>query len=423
MTLNSFDAWAGFSDEAIALAQAQGLLQDPELEQQLVAAQVALEDAEANDPEPLQRAIEINQALTVRFPQFFLPFFNLGTIYHSQERYQESLDAYIEALSRHPKHLDSLRNKALVLLKLDRLEEAGITYEQWRSLNPEEKIAIQDETGKFGTIEIFDDRETRSLWIDNQRQGMFYLQPTADEWEPTCRFGPGPVSSSFFTTGFLLVASLKPNGFGLVLGLGCGAGIVMSLACFPNLHLTVVEIDPAIVRMCRTFFPLVQHYIEAGRLEIVQADAQDFLRSTDRRFDFLQCDVYDGRWQLAPQFTSIEAIELMAGWCAPLLFINIMGQLNQPHLHQVLSRFDAAGKPIRMLYPLLNIKQAYKIPMNWLAFTEVAMLPDDFVPFPGLTGVGVEALDRQLNALRENAVSRETLRFYLDILNLQHLSD
>jgi len=393
------------ANEAIARAEAEGLLLDPELEEQLVVADIAVHQGKP------ETAIALYQSLTVRFPQSFLPFSQMATILSRQQRYQESLAACEAALKRNPTHLETIGTKAFVLFQLDRLQEAGKTYEQWRRLHPDGTVILEEEVGKFGLIQIIDDSQTRSLWIDEQRQGLLYKQPGADEWEPTCRSGPGPISSSFFAAGFLLVGCLKPQGSGLVLGLGCAAGIVMSLACFPHLHLTVVEVDPTMVRMCLTFFPLVQHYLDAGRLEIVTADAQDFLLTNDRHFDFLQCDAYDGRSQLPDWFTSIAGVERMAA-TAPLLSLNIMGQLNRPHLHQVLSRFDAVGRPIQMLYPGLEIHQAETIPTNWLALTEAAIVPDDFVPFARLSGVGIERLKHNLAMLNQNAMSREQVRSY-----------
>ncbi|NER35339.1 MAG: tetratricopeptide repeat protein [Oscillatoria sp. SIO1A7] len=407
--LNNLMAGAGSTvpeaGEAIAEAEARGILPDPFLQEQLVAAKVALHQGR------LDAATTINQSLTVLFPQFFLPFYNLGTIYSRQERYRESLEAYDEAIKRNPEHLESLANKAYLLFQLHRFREAGTTYELWRSLNREGTVVMAEEAGRFGTIKIIDDSETRSLWIEAQLQGRVYKQPGANEWESASRSGPGPISNNFFAAGFLLVGCLQPEASGLVLGLGCGAGIAMSLACFPNLHLTVVEVDPTILRLCLTFFPMVQHYIDAGRLEIVQAEAEEFLRENDRSFDFLQCDVYEGRSQLPPLFASKEAIQRLTA-TAPLIFANIIAQLNEPHLHRVLAAFDAAGKPFRMLYPSKDIASAEATPINWLALTQEATISADFVPFAGQTGVEVETVRRNFATLQKNAVSRETVSSY-----------
>ena len=63
------------AEKAIARAIAENPLPDPFLEERLIAANVALHHGK------LEEAAAINQALTLHYPQFFLPFHNLGIIY------------------------------------------------------------------------------------------------------------------------------------------------------------------------------------------------------------------------------------------------------------------------------------------------------------------------------------------------------
>lgn len=76
------------------------------------------------------------------------------------------------------------------------------------------------------------------------------------------------------------------------LGLGTGA---LTKACYrgyPESQVTAVELNPAVIDVCRSMFKLPE---EDERLSILSMDAQDFV--TDRRYhrkiDVLQIDLYD----------------------------------------------------------------------------------------------------------------------------------
>ncbi|NER34438.1 MAG: hypothetical protein F6J93_10505 [Oscillatoria sp. SIO1A7] len=414
--LHQLDSAVPRAEEAIALARDNGILPDPFLEEQFLASKIAIHQGK------LDAAAAINWQIADRLPQSFLPFYSLGFIYGRQERYLDSLEAYEEALKRNPKHSESLANKAAMLMRLSRLREAGIAYEQWRAMNPEETVVLAVEEGMFGTVKVTDTAEFRTLWIGNQSQGTVCKKPAANECEPTCRPGPGFLPNSFFAIGFLLVGCKLPHSSGLVLGLGCGAGIVMSLACFPQTRLTVVEIDPVVIRLCLTFFPLVQHYIDAGRLEIVEADAEAFLASNRKQFDFIQLDMYQGNNEFSPQYGSVEFVKLMKT-SAPLLFANIIGKLDEPHLHRVLAAFDEAGDPIHSLYPSLPIDEKETTYKNWLGLNHDVVIPADFIPFADLSPDRVEpdkleGVRGNFAALRKNAVSRSQVLSYVDKFNL-----
>ncbi|NEO78757.1 tetratricopeptide repeat protein [Moorena sp. SIO4G3] len=254
------------------------LFPDPYLETGLAVAKAAIYQGK------LDWAIEINRSLTLQFPQQFLPFYNLGVIYAQQQQYSDSLQAYKAALNLNPNHLESLTNKALVLRKLSRFKEAGEAYDKWCKLNGNKTVILAEAEGMFGTIRVLDESGERLLYVDEELQGINNKQPSAQEWEGSCRSGPGPVSNNFFVAGFLLMGCQIPNGSGLVIGLGCGAGAISLLANFPQMQLTIVEIDPVMIELCLTFFPLVQYYIDMGRLKIVEADVKSFITSTLQPF-------------------------------------------------------------------------------------------------------------------------------------------
>ncbi|MBD2125163.1 protein arginine N-methyltransferase [Microcoleus sp. ZQ-A2] len=399
------------ANEAIAQAAEKDLLLDAFLEEQLVASTVAIHQGK------LEAAIEINRDLNARFPDFFLPFYNLGVIYTKQQRYSESLEAYEAALRLNPEHSESLVNKALVQMHLSQLQEAGATYEQWRSMNSEGTAVLATAEGMFGKVTVFDTPEIRALCINEQMQGAFDKQPAANEYEPHCRPGPGPLSSLYYTAGFLLVGCHMPRASGLVIGLGCGSGLIMGLACFPEMRLTVVEIDPTVIRLCLTFFPLVQHYINAGRLQIIESDGAAFLQSNEQRFDFINFDVYTGEGEFPTKLRTVEFIKRIKA-SASLLFINIIGSLSEPYLHRVLATFDAAGQPIHTLYHCLPLEGNETNPMNWLAFTQALTVPDDFIPFADLTGEQIETVRHNFSSVRQNGISPARVRTYIEQIGL-----
>ncbi len=76
------------------------------------------------------------------------------------------------------------------------------------------------------------------------------------------------------------------------LGLGTGA---LTKACrhwYPHAQVTAVELNPAVIDICRSMFRLPQ---EDDRLAVLAMDAMDFVtdRRHHRKIDVLQIDLYD----------------------------------------------------------------------------------------------------------------------------------
>ncbi len=73
----------------------------------------------------------------------------------------------------------------------------------------------------------------------------------------------------------------------LLLGLGGGAMLRFLAGFFPDCAVTVVEHDPAVVRLARRHFH-IDRPVELG-------DAVDFVHDSDERFDAILVDIYGGR--------------------------------------------------------------------------------------------------------------------------------
>jgi spermidine synthase len=75
----------------------------------------------------------------------------------------------------------------------------------------------------------------------------------------------------------------------LMLGLGGGTGARILRALRPAARITAVEIDGGMIALARKYMGL-----DALRLEVIEADAFYFLRTTQRRFDVVLDDLYLG---------------------------------------------------------------------------------------------------------------------------------
>ncbi len=94
----------------------------------------------------------------------------------------------------------------------------------------------------------------------------------------------------------------------LVLGLGGGSAARVVRALAPNAVITGVEYDADVVAAARKHFALDELHIE-----VIVADARDFLRSEKRSFDFIIDDIFIGtaadvrkpEWMLEAQSSSV----------------------------------------------------------------------------------------------------------------------
>ncbi len=78
------------------------------------------------------------------------------------------------------------------------------------------------------------------------------------------------------------------------------------------MHVTVVEIDPAMTKIAREHFFLDRaEEMANGRLEIIHADGWEWLRTSDRRFDVIINDAFRGNKPLGSLGTEAGA-ELVA---------------------------------------------------------------------------------------------------------------
>jgi len=116
--------------------------------------------------------------------------------------------------------------------------------------------------------------------------------------------------------------ALNPDGKNCLV-IGLGAGVVPAWYQAQGVHTEVVDIDPAVVDLARSYFglnPAIPVHIE---------DARYFLINASQRYDYLILDVFNG--DTTPgHLLSIEAMRLAKQRLAPngVLAVNLVGSVN-----------------------------------------------------------------------------------------------
>lgn len=234
--------------------------------------------------------------------------------------------------------------------------------------------------GKFGTIEVRDEAQRRTLYLQNQPQGASYLRPSAQVVNPGFPPGePGPVSSAAYALGWLVGAVHNPCASVLMIGLGSGAGAVQLLYNFPDVDVTVVEIDPVMVQMAIDHYPLITYYMDLGRLNIVIEDANDYLRGKLDQWDYGCADAFTGKSATVDSF-----LPRMCRRCDEV-YINIIDRLAGPSMESVINQLGEGGREVAEVFKAVRPEYygAFSAQSNWIATTQEPDFPAlaSFAPF------------------------------------------
>lgn len=237
--------------------------------------------------------------------------------------------------------------------------------------------------GKFGTVTVSDGLISRSLKINSEVQGEAYHHPSLHDvmpWIEGSERAPGPVSKSTYQLGWLLAGVVNPQLTGLMIGLGSGAGASSLLYNFPGADLTIIEIDPVIIECALEGFPILQEFINQGRLEIRCMDAND-LDSTDK-YDVGFIDAYTGTQCLETSF-----LPCVSKVCKDL-YLNYIGTPGDDALDEldnyvgIKSIYGATSVPVR--------QHIDSIIANWICTTDQPSTDSlaEFVPYAKAPEVG-----------------------------------
>jgi spermidine synthase len=109
------------------------------------------------------------------------------------------------------------------------------------------------------------------------------------------------------------------------LGLGTSALTKFCYRQFPEARVTAVELNPAVITICRSMFKLPE---DDARLQVLEMDAQDFVddQKNHASIDVLQIDLYDATAK-GPVLESVEFYQACAECLTPngMITVNLFG--------------------------------------------------------------------------------------------------
>lgn len=134
----------------------------------------------------------------------------------------------------------------------------------------------------------------------------------------------------------------------LVLGMGGGSVVESIRRDFDSdAELTLVEIDPVMIRIAREEFDLEQY----GRINIIQADAADYVRTSIGKFEVLIVDLFI-QDQIPDIFTEEPFLSRLPQLLAPegkLIFNTMRGSLSPETKEFMLEVLHDQGMEMRTL--------------------------------------------------------------------------
>lgn len=220
--------------------------------------------------------------------------------------------------------------------------------------------------GMFGPVRVLDTHDVdglpvRILEVDGSWQSATYLD---DGW---CE-----LAFPYHRLYDDVLVAAHATGNVLMLGGGACAYPKYAIAHHPEATVDVVEVDPLMLELARRHFFLDRleeryHAQAKGRLRLHQADALDFLRTTDQRYDAILNDCFQAEEPLA-SLSSPEALDLVRTRLLPhgLYLINVVSALEGP-----------GSAPLAGLLPLLG--ERFKMVLVLPCGADEAALPDNNV--------------------------------------------
>lgn len=157
----------------------------------------------------------------------------------------------------------------------------------------------------------------------------------------------------------------------LVLGMGAGTSVKQYLHFFPEANIEAVEIDPEIIRIAKDkrYFGVE----EGPRLKMFAADARPFLSRTEKKYDVIEVDMFQGGPYVPFYVTSKEFFESVAEHLQPngVMMMNVLSLSdNWTLLCSIEKTIKAASFPTVLTarvgrssnYLLIGLKQNVNVP-------------------------------------------------------------
>jgi spermidine synthase len=219
------------------------------------------------------------------------------------------------------------------------------------------KVVYKKDT-RYHHLLVVDDATTRYLRFDNSFQSAMYLRD--------------PVKTRYaYTDYFQLGLAYAPRAKSvLFVGLGGGSAPKRFAHDFPRLDLQVVELDPDVVAVARTYFAL------PASIPVDVEDGRRWLERHHRRFDVIAIDAY---YSDAVPFhlTTQEFVRLVQTRLNPggVVVVNVIGSLRGPGSQFLRSVY----RTYRTVFPTVALHPVYtgKADRDPTAIRNVALVATD----------------------------------------------
>jgi len=381
---------------ALREARARGYLLSDDLIETGTAVRIALRAGET------ERAFSLARGIAEREPDVPETWFQLAVMYRHTDRYDEASSALDHLLDLVPALAEGWQLRAEIAAVTGRMDAASSARRHYRTLATGADTEDTQVIARDGPVTIAQDRFMRRLSIGDQVQSGCLLDPNSG--------APTPLPASSFTAFWLVPAARHPRGHFLMLGLGSGIGAAMLCAAYPEARVTIVDSDPVVIAMARTWFPPVTEMVERDRIRIIAADAVRYLTETDHRFDAVLVDLYRDNPEMPVADEAERFAGAVTGLCANV-WLNLIGRVGDTYPTRLLSAFGRAGHPIRFMTagvgPVIRATKA----VNWLTTTERVTSIDTTLPEPlARLGTLAEPIRAHLRCLARYIADADELR-------------
>jgi spermidine synthase len=163
--------------------------------------------------------------------------------------------------------------------------------------SPETRVILERQKSQFGLVSVYDVGDKRYISIGEQEQSGVNLKDKR-EWVYTYTY---LLSLGILTADPQLES--RP-AHALIIGLGGGSFADFLAEVYPRWNVDVVEIDPAVIRLAKKYFPI------NGRVKIIQDDGRAYLKKKVHKYDVIVMDAF-GEHYIPPELYTAEYFSLL----------------------------------------------------------------------------------------------------------------
>lgn len=200
-------------------------------------------------------------------------------------------------------------------------------------------------TGKAADI-IFPQQRDHPAPTISEHEGVRYLHLGTEWVQGAMRLARPEAIELEYVQQMMMWMLFEPKpGHIVQLGLGSGALTKFCHRHFPHSRVTAVDLNPAVIAICRSRFGLPP---DDGRLTVLEMDAADFVHDPSNRgaVDILQIDLYDEKAR-KPVLDTAEFYQACADCLTPtgMMTVNLFGEdhIYDPNIEAMLPAFDAVA--------------------------------------------------------------------------------